>query len=84
MLSAELARLRDTIDGWSRGEPVTADAWWQFRNNLGALVEKLALQEAGVDLALINVLIQSSRPDSNVVFLPHERAKRTDDIGSSA
>jgi hypothetical protein len=85
MLSAELAKLRDTFEAWGRGDPYpTPETWWQFQSDLRDLVKKLALQDVGVDLTLINVLIQSREPNSNVVFLPHARARRADDIGSSA
>lgn len=77
MLSVELAGLRDTFEGWSRGAPYpTVEAWGQFQRDLRELTKKLAAQEAGVDLAVINSIVQSARPGSNVHFLPVERMRR--------
>lgn len=77
MLSVELARLRDTFDGWSRGDPFpTEAAWLQFQRDLRGLVSRLAAQEIGVDLTVINAIVQSAKADSNVIFLPGERVRR--------
>jgi sugar phosphate isomerase/epimerase len=79
MFSAELARLRDTFEGWSVGKPYpTAEAWHQFQRDLRELTKNLAAQEAGVDLAIINAIVQAAQPGSNVSFLPVERMRRRD------
>jgi hypothetical protein len=84
MLSVELARLRDTFEAWSRGDPFpTAEAWYQFQRDLRELTGRLALQEAGIELSVIDVLVQSAKPGSNVHFLPVERLKRGGDGSAS-
>jgi hypothetical protein len=82
MLSLELARLRDTFDGWSRGDPFPNETdWHQFGCDLRELVAKLVAHEIGVELSVIDVLVQSARPGSNV--LPVERMRLRGDGGAT-
>lgn len=85
MLSAELAQLRDTFEGWSRGSPYpTIEDWTQFAADLRRLTKKLAAQEAGVDLASLQVLFETMKPGSNVHSLSIERMRRRRDDGGAA
>lgn len=77
MLSVELARLRDTFEGWCRGDPYpTIESFTQFHRDLRELTKKLAAQEAGVDLGSLQVLFESMKPGSNVRHFKIERMRR--------
>jgi len=84
MLSAELARLRDTFEGWGRGDPYpTIEDWTQFAADLRALTKKLAAHEAGVDLTSLQALFESMKPGSNVHSLSIERMRRRREDGGA-
>jgi hypothetical protein len=75
MLTAEMKKLRDTFEGWTRGNPFpTIEAWFQFRNELRELSFKVAMLELGVDLTVVDVAVEASKAGSNVVVLqPRQR-----------
>jgi hypothetical protein len=77
MLSDDIRRLRETFDGWSRGQPFpTLEAWFQFSRDLRDLTFKAAMAELGVDLTAVDVAIEANKPDSRVVRFPAHRTRR--------
>jgi hypothetical protein len=85
MLSLELAKLRDTFEGWCRGDPYpTIESFTQFHRDLRELTKKLAAQEAGIDLGSLHVLFESMKPGSNVHSFSIERMRRRRDDGGAA
>ncbi len=70
MLSTKIMRLRETFDAWSKGNPYpTEQAWLQFARELRDLQFEAAMLELGVDLSVIDVAVEMTKPHSNVVVL---------------
>lgn len=85
MLAAEMKRLRDTFEGWTRGDPYpTEEAWLLFRNDLKHLTSKVAMLELGVDLTVVDVAVEAARPNSNVVVLQQYQRRAVPCDGSAS
>jgi hypothetical protein len=85
MLSADVKRLRDTFEAWGRGDPFPdEEAWRQFNRDLRDLQFRVAMLELGVDLTVVDVAVEATKPNSNVVFLrPNARRVAPADGGAS-
>lgn len=85
MLSAKIKRLRDTFDGWTRGNPYpTIEAWAQFSRELREITFEAAMLELGVDLTVVDVAVEAAKSDHRVVLFPRDRMRRRDPVDGGA
>jgi hypothetical protein len=74
MLSTDLKRLHETVEGWFNGTVAfTSESAMTFKRDLGLCAARAALMEIGVDVSVLDAAAEAAKPGSNVVLLPGAR-----------
>jgi len=81
-LSDNLRRLHRAFENWTTGTPCPTEAeWLQFQRDLKNCVVQATMLELGVDLTVVDVEVEASKPQSNVVIL-QPRKQRAIPVGN--